>query len=423
MATVAVSLSDLIEGIRCILDAFKSNIRDNCYRYRYLFSSVVISLSVLFYFDLKSKSIKVINLIMANYVYSHREMADMVFMYGWARGDANQARRLYADHFPRRNTPNRKTFERVYRRLQENGMFSMTTVNRGAPRTVRNVALEEEILRRVENNSQISIRTIANELHVSVDTVWQVLHTENLYPYHFQRVQALMRGDFAPRMQFCQWFERKIDANPNFVSSFFFTDEAQFDRKGVFNFHNQHTWARENPHAIIQSNHQHRFSLNVWGGIIGDNLIGPHFFPGTLTGPVYRDFLQNDLETMLEDVPLATIQNMWFMHDGAPPHFSITARRYLNRKFPNHWVGRGGPTPWPPRSPDLNAMDYYFWGHLKQIVYATPVDSIDDLRAKIVIGFEQIRNMSGVFQRIRQSMQRRVRACILSDGGHFQHLL
>ena len=47
------------------------------------------------------------------------------------------------------------------------------------------------------------------------------------------------------------------------------------------------------------------------------------------------------------------------------PHFSQVVRQYLNHKFPNRWIGRGGIKNWPPRSPDLNPLDYHVWGHMK----------------------------------------------------------
>jgi len=33
---------------------------------------------------------------------------------------------------------------------------------------------------------------------------------------------------------------------------------------------------------------------------------------------------------------------MYYQNDGAPPHFSQVLRQYLNHKFPNRWIGRGG---------------------------------------------------------------------------------
>ncbi|GBM82027.1 hypothetical protein AVEN_94179-1 [Araneus ventricosus] len=44
---------------------------------------------------------------------------------------------------------------------------------------------------------------------------------------------------------------------------------------------------------------------------------------------------------------------------------------------------RGGPVPWPPRSPDVSSHDYFLWGHLKTLVYASPVDQDEDLVARI----------------------------------------
>ena len=109
------------------------------------------------------------------------------------------------------------------------------------------------------------------------------------------------------------------------------------------NFHNVHVWAAENPHEIRQSHHQEHFSLNVWAGLVGDELIGPFFFPRILDGDTYLDFLQHHLNGLLDNVPLNVRANMWFMHDGAPPHFRITVRDYLNFVFPERWIGRAGP--------------------------------------------------------------------------------
>ena len=33
--------------------------------------------------------------------------------------------------------------------------------------------------------------------------------------------------------------------------------------------------------------------------------------------------------------------------------------------FPGRWVGRGGPTAWPPRSPDLTPLEFFVWGFIK----------------------------------------------------------
>ena len=35
---------------------------------------------------------------------------------------------------------------------------------------------------------------------------------------------------------------------------------------------------------------------------------------------------------------------------------------FLDATFPNRWIGRDGPTPWPPRSPDITPLDIFFYG-------------------------------------------------------------
>ncbi|KAJ4442536.1 hypothetical protein ANN_04123 [Periplaneta americana] len=55
-------------------------------------------------------------------------------------------------------------------------------------------------------------------------------------------------------------------------------------------------------------------------------------------------------------------------HDGASPHFDRRVRNRLNATFPDRWIGRGGPVPWPPRSPDLSPLDFFLWGDVKRFV-------------------------------------------------------
>ena len=136
---------------------------------------------------------------------------------------------------------------------------------------------------------------------------------------------------------------------------------------------------------------------------------------------MYCDLLTNDLNVVLEEVPLDLIQRMWFMHDGAPPHFALAARAILHQRFPNKWIGRQGPTQWPARSPNLNPLDFYLWGHLKAIVYSRPVHNVESLHQRLEQGCQQICQMPGIWERVRQSMMRQSEACITAHGSHFEH--
>ncbi|KAJ4436304.1 hypothetical protein ANN_18935 [Periplaneta americana] len=251
-------------------------------------------------------------------MYSNQELAEIHFMYGKADGNAALARRLYQERYPQRQCPDRKTFVRLHYRLCEYGKFNSPGLGRGRPRSTT-PEVQEEILEAVNMTPSISTRRVALQVNVPHTTVWRLLKEYQFYPYHLQRVQALSPADYPARVKFC---------------------------------------------AVL---------LNMWAGIIGDRLVGPHVLVNRLTGQAYTNFLENTIPHILEDTPLINRQHIHFLHDGAPAHFSRTARRYLDRKFPDRWIGRSGPIAWPPRSPDLNPLDFYLWGHLKSLVYSSPV--------------------------------------------------
>jgi len=56
-------------------------------------------------------------------------------------------------------------------------------------------------------------------------------------------------------------------------------------------------------------------------------------------------------------------------------------------------------------------------------VHSAPIGNERTLHQRILNVYESIPNRPGTFKRVRQIMSRRVRACIDSSGGHFEHLL
>jgi hypothetical protein len=84
--------------------------------------------------------------------------------------------------------------------------------------------------------------------------------------------------------------------------------------------------------------------------------VGPFEFPPRLNGEVYANFL-NELPDLLDNVPL----HYWHI-PGAPVHYTTQAQQVPDRRYPDSWIGRGGPINWPARSPDLTPLDYFLSG-------------------------------------------------------------
>jgi hypothetical protein len=113
-----------------------------------------------------------------------------------------------------------------------------------------------------------------------------------------------------------------------------FTDEAQIKRDGILDFHNQHLWAEQNLHALLISQHQQHFSINIWAGICGLIYSEPMYFQNRFTGLNYKALLVNNMPDLLANVPLIIHQELYFMHNDPPAHFSFIVCRNLNQEFP-----------------------------------------------------------------------------------------
>lgn len=348
------------------------------------------------------------------FLFTNEEYADMVYLYGYCNGSATRAANLYAERYPNRRPPCNKTIQNCFQSLRERGSFHKSTSERAVPR--RDGA--EAVLRAVEQDERISIRRIAAVTGQSRTSVHTTLHENGLYPYHLQSVHNLHPNDYVPRQIFSRW----ILENEELISVTLFSDEATFTRNGITNLHNEHVWDIENPHAISENNFQHRFSVNVWGGIIDNVLLGPHIFDGNLNSLMYRDFLRDQLPLLLENVPLNVRRQMWLQQDGAPAHHGRIVADLLSTMFPNRWIGRNGPVHWPARSPDFNPMDYYFWGHVKTIVYGQgKPNTREELLVRIEQAFNDIRGRLGNVD-WQRALIRRAELCLDVHGAHVEQL-
>jgi hypothetical protein len=78
-----------------------------------------------------------------------------------------------------------------------------------------------------------------------------------------------------------------------------------------------------------------------------------------LAAQQYRNFLETVLPSLLEDTPLAARQILRFQHNRAPANDALNGRLSSKATKPEKWVARRGPSPWIPRSPDLNLRNSF----------------------------------------------------------------
>lgn len=204
---------------------------------------------------------------MAGIPYSNEEKFDMLALYLQSHRNADITSARYLEMYPERRQPHKTQFRKIVVNLINHGAFEQ-------PRSgyTENENRNRNILQAVNENPRASVRTVEREIGVSKSTVQRVLAKNKYHPYKPTIVQGLKETDFPRRMRFCEWYTRKCNENPEFVNHVLWSDESRFTNCGVYNKHNTHHWAVENPHEVAERRLQTRFGSNVWCGVIG-NLI------------------------------------------------------------------------------------------------------------------------------------------------------
>jgi hypothetical protein len=146
------------------------------------------------------------------------------------------------------------------------------------------------------------------------------------------------------------------------------------------NHRNTVVWAEENPY-LTREHLRASPKVNVWAAVHSGGILGPYFFQEpTVNSRNYLQMLQN---FVAEELPLNIVLNGYFQQDGVPPHYATIVRGFLDETFKDRWIGRAGPIQWPPHSPDLTPCDFWLWGMVKNRVYSSPVQSMEELKERI----------------------------------------
>ncbi|KAL1488375.1 hypothetical protein ABEB36_014849 [Hypothenemus hampei] len=107
------------------------------------------------------------------------------------------------------------------------------------------------------------------------------------------------------------------------------------------------------------------------------------------------------------------------------PNYDVSHHRDANRSQPHQRYEKdilsdleeektNNPTLWPPGSPDLNALDLFYWGCLKDKVYTTTITSIQNLCQRVEAAAGEISEWRYLLLLIR-AFVRRCRAYIRDE--------
>lgn len=368
--------------------------------------------------------------------YSTEEKSDIIRLFYTHGRNAAEARRQYHIAYPERPTPSVSTLRYTVRQFELR--HSLERKKRVFPRDIDEdltiLLFFEGIQVSLFKNKIIfvififielperSIPDAAIHFNKSLGKIHEILSFYKYRPYKFLPVQGLTEDNKQQRLEFCLDITRRLHADADILNKIIFTDEATFTTSGMYNRKNKHYWSTTNPHKIQEVKIQGRRSINVWCGLFANRIIGPVFFRGSLTGDRYLQLLNHEIEDLLETLPLHEYNGLIWQQDGAPAHNVMPVSNYLNNRY-ELWIGRRGHIHWPANSPDLAPCDIFLWGYLKNRVYNTRAQNIQDLEQRIrdEILILNTDHQNFIRDTITSKWQDNIHKCIRTRGGYIEN--
>lgn len=138
-------------------------------------------------------------------------------------------------------------------------------------------------------------------------------------------MSVFMNGNQERRLPFGQWLLNRSNMDENFVRKILCPHSRMKDSEWLVNMHNHYSKADKYLHAVLERHCQFEIKGNIWMGVLGTHTEIAY----NLNGATYFWLWNEKWHSLLEELPLLHRMDM-FMHDGAPPHFSLQARDWLD---------------------------------------------------------------------------------------------
>lgn len=355
---------------------------------------------------------------------TERERISLLMMRGWGDQERGykQVQRLFNETFrvEENNPISKSTVIRTIRRFEETGGIKDRPKS-GRSKSSSNDEKSLDVLQSFIEDPHCSIRRCAQQHEMGAASVHKILKLNKWHPFKLKLVQELSEDDFDRRVEFCDVMMQMISDDPLLLNNIVFSDEATFELSGTVNRHNCRYWSNINPHWMRADHTQHPEKVNVWAGIFNGRVLGPFFIEGNLNAAMYENMLRDQIIPAIRNLTGGNLDEIYFQQDGAPAHYGIHVRRYLDATFHDRWIGRRGTIEWPPRSPDLTPLDYFLWGYLKDKVYVIKPRDLDELRQRITDEIDLIPQQ--ILRNVVAAFYNRLAHCQTVNGQQFEQLL
>lgn len=313
-----------------------------------------------------------------------------------------------------------RTIQRLRKRLEEEKdpraiiqRMPKALEDRRKSRDGNFIALVEE---KIQTDPGTSIRAIARELNVDKKTVQRCVEEDlRCKSYRLQTGQLLTQATKDRRLAKSVKLLNKLKhpKAPNMM--WFFSDEKNFCQDQAFNRQNNRWIAMSSKDVPKIMKTKFPATVMVFGAISSEgDVMPPHIFETGLrvNTDIYLDVLSTVVFPWIKEI--AGDRPWVWQQDSAPCHVSGKALGWLKENCFD-FVHKDT---WPPSSPDLNPMDYFFWGVLEARTNRRPHTT----KASLITAIKEQSNAMEreLVQRACSCFRTRVEQVIEAEGSYIE---
>lgn len=320
------------------------------------------------------------------------------------------------------------TIDRCIRRFEERNSFKRKPGS-GRPRKVSEEK-ENELLKLTESQesapgTSISLRLASKRLKMSASTGTRI--SKRFHRKSVRRIDVPQITEGAKLRRFKRSKNLYTRFKNEKVKLLAWQDEKDFTLQVPKNRQNNRIFIRgikNNVNPVRLYHPANKMSKKImvscllsWNGVSKPFFVNPQ--KTKVNGKRFTRHLKKDLIPALR--ALYPNGDGIYVQDGASSHTSKLAQNFLSKELGRfRFVNK---SQWPPKSPDLNPLDYFFWDSLSRRVYEgrrEPFATIEQLKRRIKRVWKDAANDDQVKKSVLQ-FKKRLRAVIVTHGGPIVH--
>jgi len=259
---------------------------------------------------------------------------------------------------------------------------------KGSGCSVTAMTPEKKLFSGRQPRMHFSPRNVSEELDVSHTMVRRIVKRKGIKQFKRLKIPH-MNERTQTRVDRVAILLKKFNKNPRMIERAVFQDESDFpleiplnSQNDIVNFKGQKGDAPEENlfHSTNRQSIKVMVAALTWHGITKPIFVSKQGLKTNAKN--YRNHLKNIFFPEINQI--CPWENWIFIQDGASSHTSNFVQDFLKETMPRRFVKKDE---WPPKSPDSNPLDYYFWSIVKRKVYEgwlnNPIKSESELISRI----------------------------------------